>query len=232
MVPLPGNTQAAYGTLIAALEDASDKNDCFVKKGSPINSWFREVAPDCVTFDGQLHLADWKEHESHKGPPKRLSILVRVKETMSRSPLVLTQPTVWVSYYRIEAQGAKLLLTIRFEYDSKQRAHAMFHAQVSDEQIPFEAGDAEGLDFKYTTIPSNPVCMRSARIPTCDMTLPSVLLCLASDHLDKESFSELKSTLLRVAKSMPHPDVSALVASIEDCEPQHLCSSHWFAHVA
>jgi hypothetical protein len=40
---------------------------------------------------------------------------------------------------------------------------------------------------------------------------------------------ELKDVVERDMGSMPHPNVSVLMDSIQGAAPPHLCSLHWFA---
>ncbi len=223
----------AYDTLIAALEDASNKDDAMVKgmQHRPIPSWFTPTG-GVDTFKGILHLYRWKEHQtSRKEQPNRLSILVQVLETIrkSESTCVLEKSTVRVTYYRIAGNQPRFVLGMHFDYAPNQTMHPVFHAQTTNEQPELNDDAMKELGFTSPYRDSRVASLRNVRIPTCDMTLPSVLLCLAANHLNPKAFSAFRAVVVKHQEAMPRPDLARLMESIRE-KPTHLCSSHWFAH--
>jgi len=219
----------AYERLVTALEDASCRANCgTIKCTEPLLARFRLEQGGLVIFDGCLHLIEWKARGS--SAKKRVNILIHIQELIRRSDRVLLRSTVRVCYFNIEQTTATLLLSVHFDYGPEQDAHPVFHAQVSNQPIELPAKDAEGLEFQFAPAPSDPVCFNNARIPTADMTFPSVLLCLAADHLGQPFFSEFMEQIRDLQGKMPLAGFEKLKGSIAS-EPNHLRSSHWFAHM-
>jgi len=225
----------AYDTLIAALEDASNKDDAMVKGTAhrPVASWFG-TSDGVDTFGGILHLCQWKEHQTSLSErPKRLSILVEVSETIRRSgrTCVLEKSTVRVTYYRLSANHTRFVLGMHFDYTPGQTMHPVFHMQTTNEQPVLNEDTVRDLGFTSPISDSQAVSLRDVRIPTCDMTLPSVLLCLAANHLSPASFTEFLGKVRAHLRILPRPELGRLMESIL-ADSTHLCSSHWFAHMA
>ncbi len=226
---LPYEVVNAYERLVAALEDASSDADCgFIKYTDPLPACFKFDHEGLAIFDCCLHLTEWKARGS--SAKERVNILVHIHEAFRRSDRVLVRSTVQVSYFRIEKTSATLLQSVHFDYGPEQDAHPLFHAQISNEPIKLSAEDEEGLEFQFARTPCNVVCFKNARIPTSDMTFPSVLLCLAADHFGQPFFSEFMERVLDLQEKMPRADFQKLKASIAS-DPDHLRSSHWFAHM-
>ena len=72
---------------------------------------------------------------------------------------------------------------------------------------------------------------RMQRIQTSDMTLASVLLCLAADHLEPAAFVDFKARVIEIQKSMPVPRYHAGMRKSLGNDLSRLGSSHWFAHM-
>ncbi len=225
----------AYDTLIAALEDASNKDDAMVKgtQHRPVASWF-STNEGADTFGGILHLCQWKEHQTSRSEqPKRLSILVEVSEAIRRTgrTCVLEKSTVRVTYYRLSANQPVFVLGMHFDYTPGQMMHPVFHMQTTNEQPVLNEDAVRELGFTFPRTDCQAVSLRNVRIPTCDMTLPSVLLCLAANHLSPTSFTEFLDKVRAHLKILPRPELGRLMESIL-ADNTHLCSSHWFEHMA
>ncbi|MGO8733162.1 MAG: hypothetical protein ACLQVM_10245 [Terriglobia bacterium] len=216
---------AAYETLVASFVDAVDKADCGFVKAKPILGCFKREWNGTVTFDSCLHLQNW-------GKKPQLSILVRAQETIRPGGAlpILESSTVHVSYFKIEQDTAALLHSIHFDFDGEKDLHPVFHAQLCPETIQLSANDAEALEFSFSQDFAKAICFKDARIPTPDMTFPSVLLCLAADHMPTLFFREFMESVRGIHKRMPLPPFENLKKSIAK-EPGHLRSFHWFAHM-
>lgn len=221
---------AAYEGLLATIGAASNKDNASVEWAvTPVQECFSLDKEGNVVFEEYLHLRKWKERRDSK---KVVSILVKATEKIRRSDRVLVSSTVRVSYYRVAGEAAQHVLSLHFDYDQNP-THPVFHAQVTDEQLDVPAKEARALGLNYDRQQTNVVCLRNARIPTCDMTLPSVLLCLAADHLSlgPKDFSDLIGTIKRLQQQLPRPDITKMKTCMTK-EPGHLCSSLWFAQRA
>jgi hypothetical protein len=218
----------AYDALVLALQDASDKaNVGTVEWIAPPSSCFRVDSKDedLALLDATIHLAEWKAGSG------TISILLRVREAIRRSTEDLVKSTVLVHYYGIKNKTATHLHSIHFDYDGEQDHHPVFHAQLCNDVASLAANDAEKLGFQYVRKESRPPCFKRARIPTSDMSLPSVLLCLAADHMKREFFMEFLESVKSVEEKMPLPAFERTKASLAG-KPHHLRSSHWFAHMS
>jgi len=225
-----------YESLVNALGKAADQAGCGdIWTSPPIGSWLQPSENGDVELDGYLHLARWKSRCEHS---KLVHILLHAQETIldDRGGPMLLKSNVRVYYYRTDAT---LLQSVHFDYGKPQAAHPLFHAQVSNvEPSGLSTGEAEELRFGFTAGAAGLTCYRDARIPTSDMTLPSVLLCLAADHLDsddasqdKRFFREFRDELLRLQDRLPKPSIPSMLDSLK-AQSDHLHSSHWFAHMA
>jgi hypothetical protein len=107
--------------------------------------------------------------------------------------------------------------------------HPLFHAQLCSDHIALDGFSAGEIGFEYQIDPAPASCFRDARIPTSDMTLPSVLLCLAADHFEKPFFCQFREEATVLQQTLPRPAFNSLRQSIA-AAPDHLRSSHWFSH--
>jgi hypothetical protein len=234
-VPVRYDLWSPYESLINALGKAADQAGCGdIWASPPIGGWLQPSVDGDVELNGYLHLAGWK---SRCEPSKLVHILLHAQETIhtDREGLKLLKSSVQVHYYRTDAT---LLQSVHFDYGKPQAAHPLFHAQVSNvEPRGLSAREAEELRFGFMTGTAGPACYRDARIPTSDMTLASVLLCLAADHLDcddasddKRFFREFRAEFLRLHDRLPKPAIPSVLDSLK-AQSDHFRSSHWFAHM-
>jgi hypothetical protein len=224
---LPGETIAAYDGLVRALQQASeDANVGFVEWIELPSGCFRVDAADndVVSLDIVIHLAHWRAGNG------TVSILVNGREHIRRSTREIIKSTVHVSYFGIKNNTASHLHSIHFDYDGEQDNHPVFHAQLCNDTVDIGPESAEKLGFEYKLAHSKAVCFKRSRIPTSDMTLPSVLLCLAADHLEAQFFNDFVELVKTFQDKMPLPTFDSTKASIAG-KPNHLRSSHWFAHM-
>jgi hypothetical protein len=221
-----------YEQLVKALEDACDHSNCRIKYLEPIASRFRDCKNGEVIFDGRLHLMGWPERGS--STKEQVNILVHVDETIRSKDSVLLKSKVRVWYFHIFKETAKLIQSLRFDYNPEQDTHPLFHSHLSKDEIPFTGDEADRLGFKFKVRQSQFECFDETRIPTSDMTFSSVLLCLTADHLKTPIFSNFKKSVCNIQVKMPHPLFDKMKESISKSfseKPCNLRSSHWFAHL-
>lgn len=224
---LSGKLMAAYDTLIKAFQDAGTDANCgFVECTDPLVSCFSLTDDGSVIFNAFFHLIEWRAGN------ESIDILVHVQEMIERNSEILAKSTVHVSYFKVHDRKACLLHSIHFDYGKEEEAfHPRFHAQLCPEPVQLPADVAKKLEFEYELAPPGAaICFKDARIPTSDMTFPSVLLCLAADHLHQPFFSNFRESVLKLQENMPQPNFDSLRGSIT-ANPEHLRSSHWFAHM-
>ncbi len=215
-----------YEALIQELKDVGTKADCGdVAEAKPIHSCFRSDQTGNELFECVLHLKEWRwKGVSGK---ERINILVQAREKIRRQDHALLTSTVCVNYFR--AQDGTFLQAFHFDYDPSQADHPLFHMQVTDRCVELSAEDLAALEV---TLPAAGLAgvLRCARVPTCDMTLASVLLCLAADHVGGTIFAEFFERICELQKEMPQPDIAKLRASLT-AAPSDVRSSHWFRHL-
>jgi len=229
MISFPGPVAYAvrsqYETLLADLEKQADQSDC-----GTLNATGRFTREDNgrIHFECFLYLRDWRARGS--SAKERVHIVVQVQETMvEKQPVcVLERSTVRVSYFNIENGLAQLLHSVHFDHGDEEAGHPVFHAQLTRERISLPEETAGELEFEF---PEGEVAevFKNARIPTSDMTLPSVLLCLAADHFKGEFFVDFLARVKELQANMPQPIFAQTKQSLRTF-PDHLRSSHWFAH--
>lgn len=215
-----------YEALIQELKDVGTKANCGdVTEAKPIHSCFRSDTAGNELFECALHLKEWRwKGVSGK---ERINILVQAREKIRRSDYRLLNSTVCVNYFRVH--DGKLLQAFHFDYNPCQPDHPLFHMQVTDRCIELSAADLAALEVTLPAPGENGV-LRCARVPTCDMTLASVLLCLAADHVGGTIFAEFFARICDLQKDMPQPDIVKLRESL-GASPGNVRSSHWFRHL-
>jgi hypothetical protein len=213
--------------LLTALENAAEASDAgFVRKRQSLVPCFTRAGEN-VEFECYLYLKDWTWRATKSN--ERVNILVHAKERMSRDGTMLIASAVLVSYFQVTEGKATLLHSMHFDYGSPQVCHPIFHAQLTSEPLTLPEDEALELDCDLEISDGRVSCFKNARIPTCDMTLSSVLLCLAADHIKREFFDPLRTELKGIQSELPRPTFAALNDSLRN-ESNHLRSSHWFAH--
>jgi hypothetical protein len=223
---LPNAVISAYESLVNALQQASENANGYVSWTKPLASRFRlaERDNDVVEFDAYLHLDEWKARRS------TMSILVHARERIRRSTQALIQSSIHLSYYGVEGRVARHFHSLHYDYGAAQLHHPIFHCQLCHDAVELSPDVAAELAFDYQRAASTASCFREARIPTSDMTLPSVLLCLAADHLKDSFFEDFFEKVRAVEDKMPLPAFDRTKNSIV-ANPEHLRSTHWFAHM-
>lgn len=227
---LPYPVINAYERLITALENASAQaNVGNMFWSEPLISRFSRDPrnDDLVLFEAFFHLAEWPARG------QQISIVIRAREAISRATTKLVYSSVHLAYYDVDPESftSRHLHSVHFDYDGEKDYHPVFHVQLCKDEVPLPPGYAEKLGFTYQNEVSTVTCFGRARIPTTDMTLASVLLCLAADHFDKRPlFIEFLEAVRTLQEGMPLPDFESTKQSIAR-SPGDLRSSHWFAHM-
>ena len=226
---LPYDVTAKYELLIAALSEIGTNADCGdVVPAKPILSCFKMSGDnaDEVLFDCILLLKSWR----WKGVSKkeRINILIHARERIHNENRTLISSSVGVNYFTGPVDQPEFLQAFHYDYATNQVDHPLFHMQVTNRLITLSETDSEQLEMKMPAeIP--PAVLRCARVPTCDMTLASVLVCLAADHVGGQLFTEFLTKICEYQKQMPQPNIEKLVASF-GAPIQNVRSSHWFRH--
>jgi hypothetical protein len=224
---LPYSTGAKYDALVDTLQEIAEQADCgTVLWTKPLSGRFHANSGKAV-LDAYLHLRRWKWRGSSS--KRRLNILLHVRETVQCSDKVLLASNVHVDHYFVEEDSAKLLQSVHFDFGGQQDCHPVFHVQICADPIQLDQKTAEELEFEFRIEADHVSCSRDTRIPTCDMTIASVLLCLAADHFAKPFFCQFRDKAVELQPQLPQPTFLILRESLA-ANLQHLSSSHWFAH--
>jgi hypothetical protein len=149
----------------------------------------------------------------------------------NKGPWILQKSTVRLNYIVVVNDVGKLAQALHFDFDENGQAdHPFFHAQLTDEPISAEECLTGHLDFELQSSADRNDCHLTVRIPTCDMTLHSVLYCLAADHFGGPIFSQFAKKVDAMHDRLPPLRFDALRESVAT-SPKHLKSIHWFAHM-
>jgi hypothetical protein len=233
-ISVPHDLSDAYEGLLTGIQTAGDSANCGpVYSSMPLKNAFNKgTNADEANFDCVIYLKGWKwRGSSHT--TATIDILVKVQEILRLRPtLQLNSSTVRVSYFETVDQIARLRGSIHYDhiYPPQDDQHPSFHAQLDNHAVEPE-GEVKAY-FRYTVEPSKFDPFNHVRIPTADMTLSSVFLCLAADHLPRECFAGFKKKFLELQDRLPHPIIDDLRWSFNlgagANRPIHLKSSHWY----
>jgi hypothetical protein len=157
-------------------------------------------------------------------------VTAKLLETFSNEEWRLTKSTVYLNYLVVVNSIAHLAQALHFDFVAGgQPDHPLFHVQLTLEPISENDVLNEGY-YDRLKVPRGRECWVTTRIPTSDMTFPSVLYCLVADHLETvifKQFAEKVDSMLD--ERLPPPNFDSLKTSLHATTP-HFKSSHWFAH--
>lgn len=91
-----------------------------------------------------------------------------------------------------------------------------------------EQRDAMKLAFQIT-VPEAAEVFKGARIPTSDVSLPSVFVSLAADHIGGEKFHEYLQGVCALQPALPLPRIDKFAESL-GVQLNNIRGSHWFMH--
>jgi hypothetical protein len=222
---------SVYERLLEAIDDAAAKANAGAvrRRQSRVSNFKRQGS--VVEFGCYVIFENWKWRASHTH--ERVTIVLHAQEELAANCTALNRSTVRVSYFDARDDGVRPLHTVHFDFGPQQICHPTFHAQLTADPIIPPDDEAEELkcEVHFTPTFDKGRCFQNARIPTCDMTLASVLLCLAADHLGVEFFREFKANVIEIQKSMPVPSYDEEMRKSLGGDLRRLSSSHWFAHL-
>ena len=225
----PNRVSSAYEEFIEVFRMAGVKANVDVCIPSrPLRACFTESGdPTTAVFTICLYLKGW--HCRSLARARRLDIVIKAEETLTRSSWLLTKSTVRLNYIVVSNSTARLVQSLHYDFvDKEQEDHPFFHVQLTDERIPEDDLRNTGFELNLPAQPNE--CGVTTRIPTADMTLASVLYCVVADHLGGSHFKEFDGKARSIQGRLPHPDFAKLRESLQKSS-KHFKSSHWFAHM-
>lgn len=219
---------AAYELLVEAFRSAGEDSNCGPVSFSPPprKGFISDAGARNATFGCTLLLQRWRWRNSSRSTDT-VDILLKAQETIQLDPLVLTRSTVRLNYFVVTNSRARMIECVHYDYchPPQDDQHPIFHAQFGDEPILPEG--SLKAEFGYPIDRDGFCCFKNARIPTSDMTLSSVLLSLAADHMGESFFKGFRDRFLALRENLPHPAIEDLKWSLTNFTD--LKSSHWFA---
>ncbi|HKW76716.1 MAG TPA: hypothetical protein VJN64_14390 [Terriglobales bacterium] len=229
---VPNHISSAYEDFLGRFLQAAEDCNCTVSTPSrPIRSSFFPGADGAeVVFDTSLLL---KKLPSRRLPGgKRLDVAIRARETLSRTNWSILKSTVYVNYFVVSDPAVYLVQCLHYDFvRGGQKSHPLFHLQLDSEMIPDDRLLELGLNLDEVRRESAArECWITTRIPTADMTFPSVLYCIAGDHLPEAVFTQFAQQSNKIRERLPVLDFAELKSSMES-SPRHFKSFHWFAHM-
>lgn len=225
-MPVSNKVRNSYEQLLEAIEAAavnSNTGYVYFRRAAV----FQERESD-ILFDCYLYLKKWKWRPGDTS--EQVDIVVHANESLSKDGAQITRSAVEVSYFDVTGKNAKLMHSTHFDFVGAQDNHPIFHAQQTGKAVLPPDNQRLELQCELKWDEVKTPCFKNARIPTPDMTLSSVLLCLAADHVAAEYFREFRQRLVEIQREMPLPACAELRTSLEAGCP-HVRSVHWFAHM-
>ena len=229
-MPLPYRITGAYEQLVQQFQEtAENANAGTVRSCSFSDTYYdKGIGVRMNQCQCYLYLKGWKWRPGKT--PDVVDILVHADTRIEDKYYEMVKSTVCVSYFTVENNCAKPLHSIHFDFNGHQENHPVFHAQLTAKAIVVPEPKVKEIRFDCQVDTNEVRCFKNARIPTSDMTLSSVLLCLAADHMQAKFVREYMDSLRRIEAKLPAPKCDALRSSLAN-ESEHVRSRHWFAHM-
>jgi hypothetical protein len=231
VVGTPNQIRGAYQDFLHFFQIAIEDNNGFMfTPDPPLASWFLDSGTGTVLFKGCFYLKNLQSRRLKGG--QRLDLVgVGLEELERNDPWRVKKSTVYLNYFTVTGDEARLAQSLHFDFDDKaQGGHPFFHLQLTDELIPDADRQSARFNLQVHASPEQQnECSVTTRIPTPDMTLTSVLYCLAADHLRADTFQKFAEQVEPIQNRLPVLRFEALKASVAK-SPAHFKSCHWFAH--
>jgi hypothetical protein len=231
-ITAPYRVWGAYETFIEAFRTAAEEaNRAVTFDSKPLPSCFKLSQNGKAEFERCIYLKGWPSLSL--GRDKRLDIIVHALEEFTRPEWLLTKSTVYLNYLVVSNNKARLVQALHFDFDADarpKRPHPLFHVQLHLDLVRVPDNELRGMGFDLELeIPQeHKECEVTTRIPTPEMTLPSVLYCLVADHLGNIIFKKFAADICSMLKNqLPRPDFDMIRRSLQE-SPMHFKSSHWF----
>jgi hypothetical protein len=236
VIQAPNKIRTAYEDFLGSFQIAVEEaNGQVFAPDRPIGSCFTDSGRATVEFKRCLYVRGLPSRRLNRS--KRLDLIVMGLEELERGTgdnkdlWTLRKSTVRLNYIVVSDASGKLVQSLHFDFDQAGQAdHPFFHVQLGDELISPGEYPAGHLDFEWESPPEPSECYVTARIPTSDMTLTSVLYCLAADHLNGDIFKQFALKVDPIQDRLPPLRFEALKNSVAKAA-FHFRSSHWFAHM-
>jgi hypothetical protein len=227
--PLPYDRVNVYERLLNSFASAVEEAGGEVRVPDvPLNNCFTSRGSAGVEFKRCLYLRDCPCKRKPGGV--RMDIAVSVLEMITPGTWSLDRSTVYINYFLVTDRKARLAQALHYDFVREgQEHHPFFHAHVTAQLVCLsEFRDTDlGVDRREDT-PETPI---ETRIPTSDMTIASVLYCLAADHLKPTIFEKFAKDVQAIEDKLPMLRFDSLRESLEE-HRDHFRSSHWFAHMS
>jgi hypothetical protein len=185
------------------------------------------ATPNRICVEGIIYLREWPYKVVSR--QKKVDILIRGTEQFDNEGTECVYSNVHVNYMTVSPTGtARVIENIHYDFEAiPGDAHPFFHAQFANNEVSDQLGRSV-VGFEYG-IDSRDRSTRykNMRIPTAHMNVPSVLLCLAADHMKGANFQELIEHVRRSNHSLPGASCQRMRESFAN--GKDFCKSfHWY----
>lgn len=231
VVGTPNQVRSAYDDFLNFFQIAVEDNDGRVFfPDAPLQSCFTDSGRASVDFKRCLYVKNLPCRKLGAG--RRLDlVIVGMEELEKNDPWRVKRSTVYLNYFVISNAGAQMVQALHFDFDEKgQVDHAFFHVQLSADLISEGDRVSAHFDLPLQAAAQSNESWVTTRIPTPDMTLTSVLYCVAADHLRSDIFSQFADNVDPIQGRLPALRFDALRSSVAKSST-HFKSSHWYAHM-
>lgn len=157
---------------------------------------------------------------------EKVEMLVRASETMSADWAMIEASHVTVSYIDPGVKPAQLLQSIHYDFEGVvQAAHPWFHAQLGVDLFEDDERKRMGCSLEIKRDLCHP--MKTLRIATPHMGLPSVILGIAADHLKQPTFESLVKKMSGLTADFPSPHFDRMKNRLQRT-PSQFANLCWF----
>jgi len=172
----------------------------------PVLSCFRSNDAGEVVFDCTLLLKNWR----WKGVStrERINILIHARERIHRTSQVLLSSTVCVNYFTASNDQQN---SSRHSTTITTKPSGIIHCSTCRSLIDVllcRPEDMSSLKYKCRRKRQHRYSV-AREFQLADMTLASVVLCLAADHVGGGLFAEFWKKIVEFQKEMPHPNITS-----------------------
>lgn len=182
-----GKIDQAYFSLISSFQKAAQAAGSFaVRRANSTGFISKALEAQSVEVKTGLYLPSWQYRAAGTG--KNINIFIRGLEVFACKTAYMTKSTIQVMYLEIDQDDAVPLLALHYDFaEPVLAAHPCFHVQFGVTDV--EPQECKAIGLHATIQKPHAPFYPSVRIPTPHMSLGSVLIGIAADHL-KPPFSE------------------------------------------
>jgi hypothetical protein len=180
---------------------------------------------DAIAVKTVLYFPKWKYKSNSTKKSRALDILVSAQDSYDCKKSHIVASTARIAYLDpVSDKEALTLLSLHYDFENPPKpAHPVFHAQLGELKLEDEI---KSLRIEHEIRPPTVDLYGNARIPTPHMSICSVLIALAADHLPNDKFEDFLKKVKTCYVVKLESKCNALRKSLGSCGNLH--SHHWY----